>query len=168
MKTIISTLLLSLSLTSCVDMTAHGFYWSPSQILKHAEEAITDLDEYKWQEATKDHALCKFGTTEGLKYLRKYLPQKNELLSSVITKTKAKNQNGSEYSAYFIYFKEVYSITLPNKLNAEIVCDYGMDKQNSAYTKYPVTKMQFGSCAMTRLILLNAPKATFNSVCDDL
>lgn len=147
-----------LALAAACDPYGFGYKLNPAYILQETFNAVKDLDEDKFVDATAKEALCIYANSAGLTYLRDRIvtdPKKVDLKPKKLSST---YYSSPRFVDYWSYYNETYLVDVIEKSNntpvVQVVfeCDYGVDKEkNDRWINLKPKQYKKKACKITKI-----------------
>jgi len=153
--------LILLGLVQACDPYGFGFKKNPAYVLNEAFKSVLALDHESFIDISGKEALCLYGNSEGMAYLRTHLNQDSENVEirSKLIRNSSIYTNAPHFVGYWSYYNEKYQVDIINKaLNSEILrvvveCHFGFEGQKSdGYQNLKLKKYKMKECRLIKLI----------------
>jgi hypothetical protein len=171
---LLGLLTLILLAVSC-DPYGFGFKKNPAYILSEVYKAVNDLNDERFLQVTGKEALCVYGNSAGLMYLReKFLlnPKKVDIKPSVLS---SKYFKSPQFVGYWSYYSERYLVDILDKSNSKSVlqvifdCDYGTDgEKNEKLINLKPSLYSKKACRLTKIIPKDVEPLPVSEQCENL
>lgn len=146
------------TLAAC-DPYGFGFKHNPAYVLKEAVDAIKDLDEEKFIDATGKEALCIYANSAGLTYLRDRVVTDSSNVELKPKKLNSVYYKSPQFVDYWSYYNETYLVDIIEKsskstlLQVVFECDYGSDKdKHDKWLNLRPSKYKKKMCRLTKIV----------------
>lgn len=166
--------LIILGLFQACDPYGFGFKRNPAYVLKEAFDSVAALDHEAFLEVSGKEALCLYGNTEGVSYLRSNLKidTKNIEIKPKLIENSSKYTKHPNFVGYWSYYQERYLIDIFNKethnkmLQVMVECHYGFNGEiNEKYQNLKVKKYKRKECLLIKIVPLNFASLPMRKEC---
>jgi hypothetical protein len=141
------------------DPYGFGFKKNPAYVLDEAFKAVTNQDVESFLEVTSKEALCIYGTTRGIDYLKEAAGLSAENITLKPTVLQTTYYQSPMYVDYWSYYNERYQVDVLDKTNSEVLlkaivdCDYGVEgEKDSKYINLKPKKYRIKECRLIKII----------------
>ena len=153
----IGILFILMTFLAC-DPYKFGFKKNPAYVLDEAFKAVTNQDLETLLEMTGKEALCIYGNTEGLNYLKQSITLSLENIKLSPKVLEKKYNSVPKFVGYWSYYHERYEIQISEKVSDKLQmsiyvdCEYGNDgeKSDQFQNLYP-KKYRFKECRIIKI-----------------
>ncbi len=153
-------LLVTLGLIQACDPYGFGFKKNPAFVVNAAFESMLNLNIDTFIDVTGKEALCLYGNSDGLTYLKEHLdvdPNKLELKPKLIEDS-SRYTNNPQFVGYWSYYNEKYELDVSDKqtekelLKVVVECHYGFDgEKNQNYVNLKLSKYKRKECRVIKI-----------------
>jgi hypothetical protein len=154
--------LILLGLLTACDPYGFGYQKNPAYILDKAFQSVLSLNAESFSNVAGKEALCLYGTTDGLSFLRSNLrintdniEIKPKILSNLSSHTAIPS-----YVGYWSYYREVYQVDILDKatkqalIKVAVECNYGFEgeKKPEYKTQMKLKKYKKRECRLVKVL----------------
>ena len=153
--------LFMLGLIQACDPYGFGFEKNPASILNKAFESVQALDPEAFLEVSGKEALCLYGNSDGVDYLRSNLNVNSENIEfkSKLLENSSRYTNIPRFVGYWSYYEETYLIDILDKASKEeiikvlVECHFGFEgEKNEKYRNLKLKKYKMKECRVVKMI----------------